>query len=97
MMRLIRFMMILLGGLFLMGALRIIMQGFRQGVGGKAARQSVPGRGDGPEVTLGGELKKCVACGVYNSAGNSVTKVRGGVTEYYCSVECRAKNSATAA
>jgi hypothetical protein len=95
MMRFVRFMMILLGGLFVMGALKIVMQGFRQGLGGQA-RQPMPRNGaqQPPEVTLGGELKKCAACGVYNSAGNSVTTVRSGVTEYYCSTECRAKHAA---
>lgn len=88
-------MMILLGGLFVMSALRIILQGFRQGLDGqRRAGQPMPRTDPRPEVTLGGELKKCAACGVYNSAGNSVTKVRGGVTEYYCSMECRAKHAA---
>jgi hypothetical protein len=94
MMRFVRFIMILLAGVFVMGALKIVMQGFRQGLGGQA-RPPVPRNGQQPpEVTLGGELKKCAACGVYNSAGNSVTRVRGGVTEYYCSSECRAKHAA---
>jgi hypothetical protein len=94
MMRFVRFMMILLGGLFVMGALKIIMQGFRQGLGGQPARQAARGAAPQPEVTPGGELKKCAACGVYNAAANSVTKVHGGVTTYFCSTECRAKHAA---
>jgi hypothetical protein len=94
MMRFVRFMMILLGGLFVMGALKIIMQGFRQGLGGQQARQAARAAPPQPEVTPGGELKKCAACGVYNAAANSVTKVQGGVTTYYCSTECRAKSAA---
>ena len=88
-------MMILPGGLFVMGALKIIMQGFRNGMTGQPTRQPVPA--SAPEVTLGGDLKKCVACGVYNTVSNSVTRVRAGVTEYYCSSECRGKHTANAA
>ena len=86
--------MILLGGLFVMGALRIIMQGFLKGLGGQQPARATKGAAAQPEVTPGGELKKCAACGVYNAAANSVTKVRNGSTTYYCSTECRAKHAA---
>ena len=83
-----------------MAVMRTIMQAIQKGVteatgGGEAQKQ--PAQRDSaaaPEVSPGGELKKCAACGVYNAAANSVTKARGGATVYYCSTECRAKSAA---
>jgi hypothetical protein len=92
MMRVIKFLMMLVGGLFVMAVLRTIMGGIQKGMG-DMGRQPAP-VSKTPEFTPGGELKKCAACGVYNTASNSVTKVRGGETVYYCSSECRAKAAA---
>ena len=97
MMRLIRWMMMLVAGFFVMSVMRLIMDAFK-----KSMRESVSSDVPAPRdaapvpaaVTPGGELKKCEACGVYNAAANSVTKVRAGATVYYCSSECRAKAAA---
>ena len=100
MMRFIKLMMILLGSFFMMAVMRTIMQAIQKGVTDAtsdtpttAAKSPTP-RAASPEITPGGELKKCAACGVYNAAANSVTKLRGTVTTFYCSTECRAKSAA---
>ena len=85
-------MMMLLGGLFVMAVLRTIMSAVQKGVGDMNKPPAPVDKQ--PQFTPGGELKKCAACGVYNAASNSVTKVRGGETLYYCSSECRAKSAA---
>jgi hypothetical protein len=101
MMRFVRWMMILLGSFFVMAVLRTIMQAIQKGMadalGGDQKQPAAKGAAASPGVTPGGELKKCAACGVYNAASNSVTKVRDGVTVYYCSSECRGKAAASAA
>ena len=98
MMRFIKLMMILLGSFFMMAVLRTIMQAIQKGVTDAtrdtAAAKSPAPSASSPEISPGGELKKCAACGVYNAAANSVTKLRGSVTTYYCSTECRAKSAA---
>lgn len=98
MMRFIKLMMILLGSFFMMAVLRTIMQAIQKGVtdatSDTATAKSPAPSAASPEISPGGELKKCAACGVYNAAANSVTKLRGSVTTYYCSTECRAKSAA---
>ena len=86
----------LVAGFFVMSVLRLIMDAFKKSMrGDSSGNVPVPREAaTAPEVTPGGELKKCEACGVYNAAANSVTKVRGGATVYYCSSECRAKSAA---
>ena len=98
MMRFVKFLLILLGSFFVMAVFRTIMQAIQKGVAdmsGETAKQPAPrDAGSLPGVTPGGDLKKCAACGVYNAAANSVTRVRGSDTLYYCSTECRAKSAA---
>ena len=94
--RLIKWMMLLVAGFFVMSVLRMVIGAFRVGT---TTNARVPvRRGDhvAPDVnvTPGGELKKCSACGVYNVAANSATIVRDGETVYYCSTACRAKSAA---
>ena len=84
-------MFLLAAGFFVMAVVRMVMNAFRAGLATETvAKRPAPA----VEVTPGGELKKCEACGVYNAAANSVTKVRGGETVYYCSTACRAKSAA---
>jgi len=87
-------MLILLAGFFITSVIRIFTQGIQKGMTGDNAQK--PGGAKAPDVSAGGELKKCEACGVYNAAGNSVTKVRDGVTLYYCTRECRGKAASAA-
>ncbi len=97
MMRFIKWAMMLLGSYFVMMVVRTIMREFQKGVSeGLKGTPSKPAAAAGPEVSPGGELKKCAACGDYNAASNSVTKVRDGVTVYYCSSACRSKAASAA-
>jgi len=96
MMRFVKWMMIALFGFFVMSVLRTItaeiQKGMKQGLGEE--KKSAGAKAS--EVSPGGELKKCAACGVYNAASNSVTKVREGETVYYCSTQCRSKAASAA-
>ena len=94
MMRFIKLMMILLGSLFVMAVFRTITQAIQKGFSGSTSGGGTAVAHPPPEVSTGGELKKCAACGVYNAAANSLTRVRGGATTYYCSTECRSKSAA---
>ena len=95
MMRFIKFMMILAGSVFVMAVFRILMNAIQKGVADMAGGSKVPAPVEKqPEMAPGGELKKCAACGVYNAVSNSVTKVRGGETYYYCSTACRTQHAA---
>ena len=95
MMRLVRFLMLLAGSLFLMAVFRTIMGAFKAGFATSPGAANASGAKTGsPEVTTGGELKKCAACGTYNAVQNSLTKARGTETVYYCSSDCRAKHAA---
>ncbi len=89
--------MLAVAGFFMMAVLRAIMgviqKGVNEATGTGGGKQPTPKQGS-PEVTVGGELKKCAACGVYNAASNSVTRVQSGATVYYCSTACRAKAAA---
>jgi hypothetical protein len=93
MMRFIKLMLMLVAGFFVVSVVRMVMDGFKKGLTSDA-RVPTSREASTPDVTPGADLKKCAACGVYNAAANSVTKVRGGVTVYYCSAECRAKAAA---
>ena len=87
-------MMLLAGSLFVMAVFRTIMgavkAGFATGGGTPATPSSAGSQGPQP-ITVGGELKKCAACGTYNTIQNCVTKFQGVETTYYCSNACRAR------
>ena len=94
--------MIAVAGFFMMAVLRAIMGVIQKGVNEATGTSTASGSGkkqpaarEAAEVSPGGELKKCAACGVYNAAANSVTRAQGGATVYYCSSDC--KNKAAAA
>ena len=100
MMRFVRFMMLLAGSLFLLAVFRAIMGAFKAGLaesgitgGGGAAPGTSPKQGPQP-ARAGGELKKCAACGTYNTIQNCVTKFHGVETTYFCSNECKARHAA---
>ena len=100
MMRMIKWMMMLVAGFFVMSVVRLIMEAFKKGLRDAVSTPTSPAQRNnsaGAEVTPGGELKKCGACGVYNAAANSVTKLQAGVTVYYCSATCRSKSAAASA
>ena len=94
--------MIAVAGFFMMAVLRAIMGVIQKGVNEATGTSTASGSGKKQpaardataQVSPGGELKKCAACGVYNAAANSVTRAEGGATVYYCSTTCRAKAAA---
>ena len=89
-------MLLLATGFFVFSVFRMIVNAFKTGLKMGFAVPVRGAAGEAAKVAPAGELKKCAACGVYNSATNSITHVRGGATVYYCSSKCQSK-AATAA
>lgn len=44
--------------------------------------------------SVGGELRKCPACGTYHAVSNLAGKTKGGELVHFCSADCRAKFAA---
>lgn len=94
MMRFVRFLLMLVAGAFIMGAIRVFFGAMKKGMSGASGSGEVANGTAREPFSAGGELKKCAACGTYNAAANSVIRQRGGETYYYCSTECRARHAA---
>jgi hypothetical protein len=91
----LRWFLYMLGSIFVIALLRGIIGIVTKGVAQlfeEEAASNPSGQKRGSE-TVGGQLVKCPACGIYFAPGKGVKKSLQGSTLVFCSENCRAKLS----